>query len=146
MPGPSAPEPVPEQSTGGGDGFLFLQAQQQGQAAAPENRPLTQHSIRGKKRKGSLFYRWGSHNLHMGIKHDYSISAGAAPAGIGTGTPEWFLPCPLMLRMKETACMRTGGFTGTTQGCAGWESLTASYILTVPHRGISTQDTEIAGE
>lgn len=37
----------------------------------------------------------------MGIKHIYSIFAGAAPAGIDTGATEWLLPGPLMLAKGE---------------------------------------------
>lgn len=50
------------------------------------------------------------------------------------------------LRMNEAACLSTGGFTGSMQGCAGWERLTASHILTVPCRGTSMHHTEIVGE
>lgn len=78
----------------------------------------------------------------MGIKHVYRISAGVAPAGIGTGGTEWFHE---MLAKDEGGSL-SGGFTGATQGCAGWEGLTASYILTVPHRGTSTHNIETAGE
>lgn len=56
----------------------------------------------------------------MGIKHVYSISAGASPAGLGTGATEWFLPGPLMLAKDEGGSL-SGGFTGATQGCSGWE-------------------------
>lgn len=37
----------------------------------------------------------------MGIECVYSISAGAASAGIGIGATGWFLPGPLMLAKDE---------------------------------------------
>lgn len=41
----------------------------------------------------------------MGIKWVYSISAGAAPAGIGRGAMGWSLPCPLMLSKDEAGSL-----------------------------------------
>lgn len=55
----------------------------------------------GKKQEKNPYFTDGEAITHMGIKHVYSISAGAAPAGIGTGATEWFLPGPLMLAKDE---------------------------------------------
>lgn len=143
MPGPSAPETLPEHRGRGWFPVPPSPAARTSCNTMEQTLNIAQH--RGKKRKILLFYRWGSHNSHMGIKHVYSISAGAAPAGIGTGATGWFLPGPLMLA-KDKGGSLSAGFTGATQGCAGREGLAVSYILTVLHRGTSTHNIEIVGE
>lgn len=80
----------------------------------------------------------------MGIEHVYTISAGAAPAGINTGSHRMVPAC------SPHAAEDEGG--SLSEHCwfhrvhAGWKGLTASYILTVPLRGTSTHDIEIVGQ
>ena len=65
----------------------------------------------------------------MGIKWVYGISAGAAPAGIGTGATGWSLPCPLTLSKDEAGSLPEHWWShrvGSMQGCDGWEGLAAT--------------------